>query len=306
MRSRRSGSGRPSGDAKASGRRVTSKAPSLAHVVGGSGRSEASPTTTLQDTHSVEGLFCEVQNGKASKDASGFVGWHYYSWSARERTAQPAAMTGPHADRFNPAAFLALLAIVGMAYYLVSVVAAHLLRPDVHLVSEPVSYYAVGPYGFFIGIAIFALGVGSLALTLGLHLSIAPPGRSRVGLLLLALYGVGQLVVAIFSIDAESAQTTAGIIHNIAGNISFFCFPPAVILLSLHMGEDERWRSLKRPALTLSLVVLVGAISVMVSANVVGGFGVAQRLFLLATVLWMLLAAIRLRSTSGGALPERR
>jgi hypothetical protein len=134
-------------------------------------------------------------------------------------------MTSPDAGRFRSAAFLALLAIGGMVYYLSSVVAAHLLRPDVHPVSEPVSYYAVGPYGFFIGLAIFALGVGSLALTLGLHLGIAPPGRSRVGLLLLALYGVSQLVVALFSIDAESAKTTTSIVHNIAGNIAFFCFP---------------------------------------------------------------------------------
>jgi hypothetical protein len=216
-------------------------------------------------------------------------------------------MTSPGAGRFRSAAFLALLAMGGMVYYLSSVVAAHLLRPDVHPVSEPVSYYAVGPYGFFIGLAIFALGVGSLALTLGLHLGIAPPGRSRVGLLLLALYGVSQLVVALFSIDAESAKTTTGIVHNIAGNISFFCFPPAVILLSMGMGKDERWRSLKRPALALSLVVLVEAILVMVSANVVGGFGLAQRLFLLTTVLWMLLAAIRLRyATRGGYLGDAR
>ena len=212
-------------------------------------------------------------------------------------------MTSPDAGRFRSAAFLALLAIGGNVYYLSSVVAAHLLRPDVHPVSEPVSYYAVGPYGFFIGLAIFALGVGSLALTLGLHLGIAPPGRSRVGLLLLALYGVGQLVVALFSIDAESAKTTTGIVHNIAGNISFFCFPPAVILLSMGMGKDKRWRSLKRPALALSLVVLVEAILVMVSANVVGGFGLAQRLFLLTTVLWMLLAAIWLRYATRGAYP---
>jgi len=54
MRSRRSGPGRPSGDTKASGRRLTRKAP-LAPVEGGSGRSEASPTAILQDTHSVEG-----------------------------------------------------------------------------------------------------------------------------------------------------------------------------------------------------------------------------------------------------------
>ena len=52
MRSRRSGPGRPLGDTKVSGRRVTRKAP-LAHVEGGSGRSETSPTAILQDTHSV-------------------------------------------------------------------------------------------------------------------------------------------------------------------------------------------------------------------------------------------------------------
>jgi hypothetical protein len=60
MRSRRSGSGWPSGDTRVFGRRVTSKAPS-AHVEGGSGHSEASPTAILQDTHSVEGKFSEVK-----------------------------------------------------------------------------------------------------------------------------------------------------------------------------------------------------------------------------------------------------
>jgi hypothetical protein len=54
------GPGWPSGDAEASGRRVTSKTP-LAHLVGGSGRPEASPTAILQDTHSVEGEFSKVQ-----------------------------------------------------------------------------------------------------------------------------------------------------------------------------------------------------------------------------------------------------
>ena len=61
MRSRRcSGYGWPSGDTRGSGRRVTSKAPS-AHVEGGSGRPEASPTAILQDTHSVEGEFYELR-----------------------------------------------------------------------------------------------------------------------------------------------------------------------------------------------------------------------------------------------------
>jgi hypothetical protein len=49
----------PWSDTKAFGQGVTCKAP-LAHLVGGSGRSEASPTAILQDTHSLVGKFPEV------------------------------------------------------------------------------------------------------------------------------------------------------------------------------------------------------------------------------------------------------
>ncbi len=59
MRSRASGPGRLRGDAKVSGRRVTCKAP-LAHLVGGSGRSETSPTAILQGTHSLVVEFSEI------------------------------------------------------------------------------------------------------------------------------------------------------------------------------------------------------------------------------------------------------
>ena len=59
MRSRCcSGPGRPLGDTKVSGRRVTSKAP-LAHLEGGSGQSKTSPTAILEGTHSLEGVFSE-------------------------------------------------------------------------------------------------------------------------------------------------------------------------------------------------------------------------------------------------------
>jgi hypothetical protein len=79
MRSRRySGLGRPSSDTKVSGRRVTSKAPS-AHVEGGSGCSEASPTAILQDTHSVEEKFCELRLygvlGSSRKAPGQLAGW---------------------------------------------------------------------------------------------------------------------------------------------------------------------------------------------------------------------------------------
>jgi hypothetical membrane protein len=201
--------------------------------------------------------------------------------------------------------FLALLAIVGIADFLLNVAALHFLRPDVNLVLEPISNYAVGPFGFLLTAADIGYGLAALALTLGLYLSIAPPGRSYVGLFLLALYGVSVLLAGIFPIDVGGEATTFGIIHNIVGNIAFFGFPIAVILLSLGMGKDERWRSFRRPALALSLVVVLTVILTIGGSNLGIGFGVTQRIANVAALVWMLAVALRLRSVAQGALAQQ-
>jgi hypothetical protein len=199
--------------------------------------------------------------------------------------------------------FLAFLTIVGIAGYLLNLAALHFLRTDVNPMVEPVSNYAVGAYGFLSTAANIGSGSAALALTFGLYLSIASPGRSRVGLFLLGLFGVSELLAAIFPIDVGAQATTIGTIHNIVGNIAFFGFLAAVILLSWSMGKDEQWRSIRRPALALALVVLGMAVLTIVGANIGIGFGVGQRLFNVTSMGWMLLVALRLRSMAQGALP---
>jgi hypothetical protein len=198
--------------------------------------------------------------------------------------------------------FLALLAIVGIADFLLNIAALHFVRPDVNPVLEPISNYAVGPYGFLFTAAAIGGGLAALALALGLYLGIAPPGRSYVGLFLLGLYGVSELLGGIFPIDVGAETTTAGAIHNIVGNIAFFGLPIAAILLSLGMGKDERWRSFRLPALALAGVVVLTVVLTMVGFNIGIGFGVLQRLFNVAAMLWMLVVALRLRSLARGAL----
>jgi hypothetical protein len=197
---------------------------------------------------------------------------------------------------------LALLVIVGIADFLLNLTALHFLRPDVNPVLEPISNFAVGPYGFLFTAADVGGGLAALALTFGLYLGIAPRARSYVGLFLLGLYGVSQLLAGIFPIDVGAETTTVGAIHNIVGNIGFFGFPIAVILLSLGMGKDERWRSLRLPALALAGVVVLTVILTMVGVNIGIGYGVAQRLFNVAAMLWMLVVALHLRSLAQGAL----
>jgi hypothetical protein len=198
--------------------------------------------------------------------------------------------------------FFALLAIVGIADFLLNITALHFVRPDVNPVLEPISNYAVGPYGFLFTVADIGGGLAALALILGLYLGIAPPGRSYVGLFLLGLYGVSELLAGIFPIDVGAETTTVGAIHNIVGNIAFFGFPIAAILLSLGMGKDERWRSFRLPALALAGVVVLTVVLTMAGFNIGIGFGVLQRFFNIAAMLWMLVVALHLRSLARGAL----
>jgi hypothetical membrane protein len=201
--------------------------------------------------------------------------------------------------------FLALLALVGIAVKFLTVAALHFLRPDVNPVLEPISNYGVGPYGFLLTVADIGSVLATFALVFGLYLGIAPPGRSYVGLFLLALYGVSELLAGIFPIDVGGEATTAGTIHTIVGNISFFCLPIAAILLSLRMGKDEQWRSIRRPAVALSIVVVLTVILTIAGFNLGIGFGVTQRVANLAVLVWMLVVALHLRSVAQGALAQQ-
>jgi hypothetical protein len=200
---------------------------------------------------------------------------------------------------------LALLTIGGIATFLFNLTALHFLRPDVNPVLEPMSNYAVGPYGSLFTAADIGSGLAALALILGLYLGIAPRGRSYVGLFLLGLYGISELLAAYFLIDVGAEATMAGTIHNIVGNISFFAFPIGVILLSLGMGKDERWRSLRRPALAVSVLVVLTVILTMVGFQLGIGFGVTQRLANVTVIVWMLIVALHLRSLAQGALAQQ-
>ena len=198
---------------------------------------------------------------------------------------------------------LALLAIVGVAVYLLMLGVLHFLRPDVNPVTEPISTYgASGPYGFLFLAADLGSAVAALALTLGLYLGMVPPARSYVGLFFLGIYGVSELLAGLFPLDVGAEATLIGTIHNIVGNITFLGFPIAVILLSMGMGKDERWRAFRRPALAFSMMVVLTVILTIVGSNLGIGYGVTQRIANVAALVWRLAVALHLRFMAQGAL----
>ena len=74
--------------------------------------------------------------------------------------------------------------------------------------------------------------------------------------------------------------------HNVLGNLTFFLFPVAALLLFRALGRRG-----SRLAPPIAVVLAIATVGVLVG-NAVGGFGLAQRAYLVLCALWLLLAAL--------------
>lgn len=118
---------------------------------------------------------------------------------------------------------LTTLALIGIAYFVIVIVTLHFLRTDLNPISRSTSEYAVGPYGFLMTTAFLSMSVASLSLVIGLYKGMPQSARSRIGLILLGIWGVGVLVAMSFPINPEgSRQTITGIIHRFNGPFGIF------------------------------------------------------------------------------------
>ncbi len=156
----------------------------------------------------------------------------------------------------------------------------HVVSPEVDPVAHPVSEYALGDFGWLATIRTLAQGIGPIALAVALR-------RERVGALLLLVVGLLKLAMPLFPVDAlGTPATSAGEVHNLLGNVTFFLFPVAALVLS---------RALRRRGSRLAFPVAVAlaiATAGVVVANAIEGFGLAQRAYLVLCALWLLLAAV--------------
>ena len=201
----------------------------------------------------------------------------------------------------------ATVALVGVAYFVVIIVVLHLLRPDLSPISQPTSEYAVGRYGFLMTSAFFSMSLASFALVIGLYQGVPLRARSRIGLGLLGLWGIGVLVAMSFPIDPEGApQTVSGTIHQINGPLAFLSLTAGTILVSRRFKQAQQWRPLHRTALILSLVMLTVFIATFLNIATASGFaGLCQRIFLAVFATWFVLTAARLRSLATGSISPR-
>jgi len=190
----------------------------------------------------------------------------------------------------------------------------HFLGPQTNDTST-ISEYAVGPYGGLYMAADVALGVGFVALALGVRGATTASRTSRIGSLLVGLNGLGWIVGGLFVVDPECGRAVAaslpcsdggepvtahGAIHGLSGAVSILSLIVGMLLLSRAFKRDDRWRSFRAISLALGLATLA---QLVVGIFVLWGEGKpldasSFRIFMATLVLWLVLSALRLRSIS--------
>jgi hypothetical protein len=191
---------------------------------------------------------------------------------------------------------LSIIAVIGFSVFLITTFVLHFLQPDYDTSKKYVSEFILGQYGWLLNLAIIGNFVGCGAFTLAFY-SFHKSNKSWICL--------GCLCVATLSVLSNffptdihgKAVTISGYIHNIgifAGTLAIFpvmvIFPYQLKRIGLLSGKFITLAILAPLAPVFFLVLLV---MVSIAPNIVG---IGQRVYALIIMLWLILAAFRLKT----------
>lgn len=194
---------------------------------------------------------------------------------------------------------LGRMTIATVAYYVVALVAMHLLRRDLDPLTVPMSAYAIGAYGSLMTTTFFVLGAGLFAAGLGLLQAFPRAGIAKVAFAFMVIASIGVIVAGIFPADwPPPFVSTSAKVHQMAAMIAFPAMTLAPVLFSLKFRSDPRWQDLAAIALALSVGIIACELFLLATASreFMGVGGLVQRLFIAFLLAWMLLVGRRLAS----------
>jgi hypothetical protein len=195
-----------------------------------------------------------------------------------------------------------MLAIVGQIVLLASALLLPLVS-EYGLVGDTISELVLGRFGWVQSVAFAIAGTGTLALAYAIRQLTAGTWGSRIGSLLIGIYGLGALLIAFFPTDPVESPgdiqsfSTTGMIHLIVSLISFVAMVIAMFIFTRTFPLDPRWRSLSRwivlfPAAALSLLIVQSQ----------GPWvGLMQRLLVAVIAGWIIIVATRVRLIAASA-----
>jgi hypothetical protein len=187
------------------------------------------------------------------------------------------------------------LGLAGVVAYAIALIALHFLEPDLSVVDETLSEYALGAYGWLEGAAEVALGVASIGVGLGLRQTLSAGKRATATWVLMLTNGLIGILAGVFPTDPAGATetTTAGTIHGTASFATLLILLITPWLLRGAFARDARYRRLARPQLGFAVLMTVGVVSLFVFYQ--GPIGLVQRLLVVVALAWLAFLAVNLR-----------
>lgn len=219
-------------------------------------------------------------------------------------TEQPQRTRLQHPERLST---FAMLAIVGQVILLASAWLLPLVS-EYSLISDDISTLVLGRYGFVQTAAFVISGLGVLGLAFAIRQLTTGAWGSLVGSLLIAAYGAGAILTALFPTDGSdnlANLSAAGLIHVMVSLVSFLCVTVGMVVLSWTFGRAVRWRSLA-PWAALFATGAVSLILGLSTAQQSPWTGLMQRLLVTVIAVWLILVAFRVRMLATAEEVEKR
>lgn len=202
------------------------------------------------------------------------------------------------AVKHERASVLATVGLVGIGLNAGALILTPILRPDINLLRNGLSHYAVGPWGGVQSAAFIALGIGSLAIAGALWLVSNGNLWTRIAAVMLGLASFNSAGLAVFPMGEGGPVTPIGDLHLTAGTFAIgWQFAAAgALLLGLRAWPQEE--PIIRLGIVLLGITLLGAVCVQLAIwrpdlNIPEGL--AMRLVMVPLLLWWALVALAIR-----------
>lgn len=139
--------------------------------------------------------------------------------------------------------------LVGVACFVLAVVALHLLRGDLNPIQHTISEYSLGKFGWLMRTAFACLGIGTVATAASLRDRLRSTFWRNVGLLLLTGTAIGLIIDAGYNTDhLRVAETLDGAIHGDGMFIVCLTMPTAALILGTEFAALQPWPAVGKMA----------------------------------------------------------
>ncbi len=156
---------------------------------------------------------------------------------------------------------IAMISLIGLAYFVVIIIIMHKLRPDYNPRSRYISEYAVGKYGQLAASSFVIYGLAILGIYLCLLTVLLVRAESNIGLTLMAVWGVAVVITGFFKVDfKDKPMSLRGTVHSIASAIGVAASTIGLIVLSFNFSLNESTQSIAFVAQMIAIVASILAV----------------------------------------------